>query len=39
MDETFRLLGDNRYSLEEGIQETVHWLRNYRGADESAGGS
>jgi GlcNAc-P-P-Und epimerase len=39
MDETFRLLGGNRYSLEEGIRETVQWLRNYHGADESAGGS
>ena len=27
MEETFRLLGDNPYNLEQGIAETVDWLR------------
>jgi len=38
MEPTFELLGENPYTLEDGIRETVEWLRSYRGADESAGG-
>lgn len=38
MAPTFELLGENPYSLEEGIRETVEWLRSYRGSDGSAGG-
>lgn len=36
--ETFTLLGENPYSLEEGIRETVQWLRSYTGPDVRAGG-
>ena len=36
--ETFQLLGENPYSLEQGIQETVDWLRSYRGPDVRGGG-
>ncbi len=40
MEPTFKLLGENPYTLEEGIRETVKWLRTYRGCDGgSAGGS
>jgi nucleoside-diphosphate-sugar epimerase len=39
MDKTFELLGKNPYSLEDGIRETVEWLRSYRGPDGTAGGS
>jgi nucleoside-diphosphate-sugar epimerase len=37
---TFELLGENPYTLEEGIRETVEWLRTYRGDDNAvvAGG-
>lgn len=39
MQTTFDLLGDNPYSLERGIDETVEWLKSYRGAnDDVAGG-
>lgn len=33
---TFDLLGENPYTLEEGIRETVEWLRTYRGDDNAA---
>jgi nucleoside-diphosphate-sugar epimerase len=36
--ETFELLGENPYSLEAGIQDTVEWLRNYQGPDVRGGG-
>jgi nucleoside-diphosphate-sugar epimerase len=39
MQRTFELLGENPYPLEQGISETVQWLRLYRGPDGSAGGS
>lgn len=28
MDDTFELLGDVPYSMEQGIQQTVHWYKN-----------
>jgi GlcNAc-P-P-Und epimerase len=39
MEPTFALLGENPYTLGQGIQETVAWLRSYRGPEGSAGGS
>ena len=39
MDKTFELLGKNPYTLEDGIGQTVEWLRSYRGPDGAAGGS
>ena len=39
MDKTFESLGENPYMLEEGIKETVEWLRSYQGPDQRAGGS
>jgi nucleoside-diphosphate-sugar epimerase len=38
MEETFKLLGANPWTLEEGIKETVEWLKSYRGAEANAGG-
>ena len=38
MAQTFQLFGENPYSLEAGIKETVHWLRSYKGSDETIGG-
>lgn len=39
MEATFSLLGENPYSLEDGIRETVKWLNSYRGGhDTGAGG-
>ncbi|MEY2545184.1 MAG: GlcNAc-P-P-Und epimerase [Verrucomicrobiota bacterium] len=38
MARTFDLFGENPYSLEDGIRETVEWMRNYRGHEGSAGG-
>jgi hypothetical protein len=38
MEATFRLLGENPYPLEEGIRQTVEWLKSYRGTGEAAGG-
>ena len=31
MQPTFELLGENPYTLEEGIAQTVEWLRSYQG--------
>lgn len=39
MQPTFDLLGENPQSLEAGISETVEWLRTYRNANHSGGGS
>lgn len=40
MEATFQLLGENPYSLQEGIDETVGWLKTYQAPDVSwAGGS
>ena len=38
MERTFELFGENPYTLEAGIEETVKWLRSYRGSNGSAGG-
>jgi nucleoside-diphosphate-sugar epimerase len=38
MERTFQLFHENPYTLEDGIRETVEWLRSYKGADGSAGG-
>ena len=39
MEPTFELLGESPHTLEEGISETVEWLRSYRGTNGTAGGS
>jgi nucleoside-diphosphate-sugar epimerase len=39
MEKTFQLLGPNPYSLQDGIKETVDWLRSYQDADREGGGS
>jgi nucleoside-diphosphate-sugar epimerase len=39
MEQTFVLLGENPYSLEDGIRETVNWLRTNTNADGAGGGS
>jgi GlcNAc-P-P-Und epimerase len=39
MEPTFELLGENPYTLEEGIRETVEWLRSYQDVDRPGGGS
>ena len=38
MERTFELLGENPYTLDVAIKETVEWLRSHRGRDSSAGG-
>ncbi|MEY2487004.1 MAG: GlcNAc-P-P-Und epimerase [Verrucomicrobiota bacterium] len=38
MEETFKLLGENPYSLEDGVRETVEWLRSHRDFNASLGG-
>ncbi len=38
MEATFQLLGENPYPLEEGIRQTVEWLKSYHGSEMSAGG-
>jgi GlcNAc-P-P-Und epimerase len=38
MDKTFGVLGENPYTLEQGILQTVEWLRSYEGADALGGG-
>jgi nucleoside-diphosphate-sugar epimerase len=39
MEPTFRLLGENPFTLKEGIDDTVEWLGQYRGSDRLSGGS
>ncbi len=39
MAPTFDLLGPNHYSLTDGINDTVNWLRSYRGPDGASGGA
>jgi nucleoside-diphosphate-sugar epimerase len=39
MKPTFQLLGENPYTLEQGIAESAAWLRSYRGADRAGGGA
>jgi nucleoside-diphosphate-sugar epimerase len=38
MQRTFEIFGENPYALEAGIEETVKWLKSYRGSNGSAGG-
>jgi len=38
MERTFELFGENPYSLEEGISETVEWLQSCRGPSRSNAG-
>ena len=38
MERTFELLGENPYTLQDGMRDTVEWLRSYRGPEGSAGG-
>lgn len=38
MQPTFDTLGQNPYSLTEGIDETMAWLRSYKGSDGARGG-
>jgi GlcNAc-P-P-Und epimerase len=38
MEPTFKLLGESPYTLEDGIKETVEWLRWYRGPYRPSGG-
>jgi GlcNAc-P-P-Und epimerase len=38
IERTFELFGENPYTLEAGIDETVQWLQGYKGSNESAGG-
>lgn len=38
MEPTFQLLGESPCDLEEGIEETVEWLRSYRGTSGRSGG-
>jgi nucleoside-diphosphate-sugar epimerase len=39
MEPTFELLGENPYTLEDGIRETADWLRSYQEHDRTGGGS
>ena len=39
MDKTFESLGENPYTLEEGIKETVEWLQTCPDVDSLAGGA
>lgn len=38
MERTFEILGENPYSLEAGIEETVKWLKSYQGNNGAGGG-
>jgi GlcNAc-P-P-Und epimerase len=38
MERTFDLFGENPYKLEDGIQETVEWLRSCRDSNQRGGG-
>lgn len=38
MEPTFELLGENPYTLEQGIRQTVEWLSSYQGPEVVAGG-
>lgn len=38
MEKTLELFGENPYSLQAGIEETVQWLKSYQGPNEFAGG-
>jgi hypothetical protein len=39
MERTFKLLGENPYSLEEGIADTIAWLRTCESQSNFGGGS
>jgi len=39
MERTFQLFGENPHSLEDGVRETVAWLRSYHGPEGIGGGS
>ncbi len=39
MESTFQLLGENPYSLEDGIKDTVEWLGSFQGTDRMSGGA
>lgn len=39
MAATFDLLGENPWTLHQGIDETVAWLRSYQGSDRTGGGA
>lgn len=39
MEPTFQLLGENPYTLEDGVNETVEWLTSYQGLEQAGGGS
>lgn len=39
MDPTFTLLGENPFSMQQGIEETVAWLGRYDGPGTSGGGA
>ena len=39
MEPTFALLGENPYSMQQGIEETVKWLGQYKGPGTTGGGA
>jgi nucleoside-diphosphate-sugar epimerase len=39
MEQTFKLLGENPYTLEQGIRVTVEWMQTHHGSSFLAGGS
>ena len=39
MAPTFDLLGDNPCTLQQGVDETIAWLKSYRGSDRLSGGA
>ena len=39
MESTFQLLGENPYSVEDGIKDTVEWLGSFQGTDRMSGGA
>lgn len=39
MEPTFALLGENPYSMQRGIEETVEWLGQYQGPGATGGGA
>jgi nucleoside-diphosphate-sugar epimerase len=39
MEKTFEIFGGNPYTLQDGIKETVEWLRSCQDSDRTSGGS
>ena len=39
MEPTFELLGENPFTMEQGIAQTVEWLRSYTGEEPVSGGA